>query len=509
MSTTGTSTVEQPRVRATKKQWAALAVLMLPTLLVSIDNTVLSFALPSIARDLRPTAAAQLWIVDVYPLVLAGLLVAMGNLGDRFGRRRMLMIGASGFGIVSVFAAFAPDATWLIAARVLLGIFGAMIMPATLSLLRTLFVDRRQRRLAIAVWASGFSAGSAVGPLVGGVLLEHFWWGSVFLIAVPLLLPLLVLAPILVRESKDPTPGPFDPLSIVLSMLTLAPAVYAVKEFATAGLGPVPVVLLAVSVVSGVLFVRRLLGRENPMLDMRLFRVPSFSGAVVVNLVSVFSLVGFLYFITQHLQLVVGLSPFDAAMALAPGIVVIIVAGLAVVPVVRWVRPGFVMAFGLTLSLVAYASIAIIGSDATIVSLIVAFCVLGAGIGAAETLSNDLIISSVPEDKAGAASGVSETAYELGAVLGTAVLGSVLTASYRSSIVVPDGVPGADATASRDTLGGAVEVASTLPDGIGEALLASARHAFDSGVVTTSWVAVALMALAITVTLVTLRKARG
>jgi len=505
MSTTEITT----RVRATPRQWAGLAVLMLPVLLVSIDNTVLSFALPFIARDLLPSAAAQLWIVDAYPLVLAGLLVAMGNLGDRYGRRRLLMIGASGFGVVSVFAAFAPDATWLIAARVLLGVFGAMIMPATLSLLRTLFVDRRERRLAIAIWATGFSAGSAIGPIVGGVLLEHYWWGSTFLIAVPVLLPLLILAPILVKDSKDPAPGPFDLPSILLSMATLAPIVYAIKEVATEGFGVLPVVLTLVGITAGVLFVRRLLGQSNPMLDMQLFRAPAFSGAVIVNLVSVFSLVGLLFFLTQHLQLVLGLDPLVAALQLLPGTVVIIAAGLLVVPLVRFVRPGFIMAFGLLLSLLAYASIALIGSDSTVLSLVLAFCVLGAGIGAAETLSNDLIISSVPPAKAGAASAVSETAYEVGAVLGTAVLGSILAASYRTSIVVPDGVGAADAAAASETLGGAVEVSEGLPADIGAQLLESARAAFDSGVVATSWVAVALMAVAITVTLVTLRRVRG
>ena len=503
------STIDQTRTKATPKQWAALAVLMLPVLLVSIDNTVLSFALPHIARDLLPTAAAQLWIVDAYPLVLAGLLVAMGNLGDRYGRRRVLLIGSIGFGAVSVVAAFAPDATWLIAARVLLGFFGAMLMPSTLSLLRSTFSDRRQRRLAIAIWATGFSAGSAIGPIVGGVLLEHFWWGSTFLIAVPVLLPLLILAPILVKESKDPAPGPFDLPSILLSMAALAPIVYAIKSFATEGLGVLPVALVLVGATAGVLFVRRLLSRENPMLDMKLFRVPAFSGAVVVNLVSVFSLVGFLFFLTQHLQLVLGMAPFDAAMALVPGTVVIIAAGLLVVPLVRLVRPGFIMAAGLTLSLGAYASIAVIGGDATIVSLVVAFCVLGAGIGAAETLSNDLIISSVPAAKAGAASGVSETAYEVGAVLGTAVLGSILAASYRTAIEIPGAIGTADAATARETLAGAVEVSSALPGGLGAELLRSARAAFDSGVVTTSWVAVALMAVAITVTLVTLRKVRA
>ena len=501
--------VDEVTVKAGSRQWAGLAVLMLPVLLISIDNTVLSFALPEISRNLRPSAAGQLWIVDAYPLVLAGLLVAMGNLGDRFGRRRMLMIGTVGFGAVSALAAFAPSADLLIAARVLLGFFGAMLMPSTLSLLRNLFTDRRQRRLAIAIWAAGFSAGSAIGPIVGGVLLEHFWWGSVFLIAVPVLLPLLVLVPLLVPESSDPSPGPFDLVSILLSMAALTPIVYAIKSVATDGVGVLPIALVAVGLLSGVFFVRRLLAQPNPMLDMRLFRVPTFSGAIIVNLVSVFSLVGFLYFLTQHLQLVIGLSPLNAALVLIPGVVIIIVTGLLAVPLVRIVRPGFVMAAGLGLCFTAYAMTAIIGSGSSVTTLIVAFCLLGAGIGAAETLANDMVIASVPPEKAGAASGVSETAYELGAVLGTAVLGSILAAFYRSSIVIPNGVSAVDAQAARDTLGGAVEVSSALPRVVGEALLESARSAFDSGVTVTSWFAAAMMIVAITVTLLTLRKARG
>lgn len=503
------SPIETSPLKAGPRQWIALVVLMLPVLLISIDNTVLSFALPYIARDLTPSGAAQLWIVDAYPLVLAGLLVAMGNLGDRFGRRTMLMIGTIGFGAVSVLAAFAPSAEWLIAARVLLGVFGAMLMPSTLSLLRSIFLDRQQRRLAIAVWATGFSAGSAIGPVVGGLLLQHFWWGSVFLIAVPLLVPLIVLAPILIPESRDPKPGPFDLVSILLSMAALTPAVFAIKLVATEGMGVVPIVLFVVSVLAGVLFVRRLLGQDNPMLDMRLFREPSFSGAVVVNLVSVFSLVGFLFFVTQHLQLVMGLSPLDAALALVPGSVVIIAAGLVVVPMVKKIRPGYLMAAGLFCSFVAYTMVALAGGGVTIALLVAAFCILGAGIGAAETLSNDLIIASVPADKAGAASGVSETAYELGAVLGTAVLGSILTAFYRNSIVIPDGVSAADAHAATETLGGAVEVASGLQEPLASQLLDSARHAFDSGVGVTSWVGAGLMVVAIVVTLVTLRKARA
>jgi DHA2 family multidrug resistance protein-like MFS transporter len=495
--------------RAGLREWAALVVLMLPVLLVSIDNTVLSFALPYIARDLQPSGVAQLWMVDAYPLVLAGLLVAMGNLGDRYGRRRMLMIGSLGFGVVSAFAAFVPSAELLILARVLLGVFGAMLMPSTLSLLRSIFTDRSQRRLAIAIWAAGFSAGSAVGPVVGGVLLEHFWWGSVFLLAVPVLLPLLVLAPLLITESRDPQPGPFDAVSIVLSMVTLVPIVFAIKAVATDGVGVLPIVLVIVGILAGVTFVRRMLARPNPMFDVRLFRVRAFSGAVIVNLVSVFSLVGFLFFLTQHLQLVSALAPLQAAVALVPGTLVIVIAGLAAVPLVRIIRPGYIMAGGLTLSLIAYTSIAIIGSNATVPSLIIAFCVLGAGIGAAETLSNDLILSTVPAEKAGAASGVSETAYELGAVLGTAVLGSILTAYYRASIIIPAGLSPADSMAARETLGAAVEISTTLPQSRGDALLESARSAFDSGVAVTAWTAAALMVVAIVVTLVTLRRVRA
>ena len=389
--------------RAGTRQWAALVVLMLPVLLVSIDNTVLSFAMPSIARDLEPSGAAQLWIIDAYPLVLAGLLVAMGNMGDRYGRRRLLMIGAAGFGVVSALAAFATDASQLIAARAALGFFGAMLMPSTLSLLRSIFTDRKQRRLAIAIWASGFSGGSALGPLVGGVLLEHFWWGSVFLVAVPVMLPLLILTPVLVPESKDPAPGPIDVVAIVLSLATVAPIVYAIKTFATEGVTPLAIAAPVVGVVAGILFVRRMARARNPMLDVGLFREPVFTGAVLVNLLSVVSLVGFLFFVTQHLQLVAGLDPLAAGFALIPGSVVVIVSGLVIVPIVARARPSRVVAIALAFSAVAYVILAATGQGASVGLLVFAFCLLGAGIGASQTISNDLIIAAVPPAKAGAA----------------------------------------------------------------------------------------------------------
>ncbi|GAB3409898.1 MFS transporter [Schumannella luteola] len=495
--------------RAGRRGWAALVVLMLPTLLISIDNTVLSFALPTIARDLEPSAQAQLWIVDAYPLVLAGLLVAMGNFGDRVGRRRMLLIGSSGFAVISVLAAFAPNAELLIAGRVLMGFFGAMIMPSTLSLLRSIFLHRAQRRLAIAIWATGFSLGSAIGPMVGGLLLQHFFWGSVFLIAVPVLLPLLVLAPILVPESRDPKPGPVDVLAIVLSVLTVAPIVGAVKTLATGGELWLVAVLVAVGVVSGVLLVRRLLRSPTPMLDVRLFRRGAFSGAILINLASVIALVGLIFFVTQHLQLVVGLDAFSSALVLGPGVLALIVFSFVAVRLVKRVRPGYVIAGSVLAAGLGYLTLGLGGSGVSVTQILIAFVLVGAGIGAAETLSNDLVIANAPADKAGAAAGVSETAYELGAVLGTTILGGLVTALYRAELHLPDGLSAAQAGSARETLGGAIHVAEGLPAELGDALREAARSAFDLGVVSTAYAGAALMVVAATLALVTLRRARA
>ncbi|MFJ4252798.1 MFS transporter [Microbacterium sp. NPDC090003] len=498
-----TAGTDAPRVGA--RGWAALIVLMLPVLLVSVDNTVLSFALPEISIALAPSGAEQLWIIDVYPLVLAGLLVTMGTLGDRFGRRRMLLIGASGFAAVSVLAAFAPTAGLLIAARALLGFFGAMLMPSTLSLLRSIFVNRDQRRLAIAVWASAFSAGSALGPIVGGFLLEHFSWGSVFLIAVPVLIPLLIAAPLLVPESRDPHPGRIDLLSIALSMAAMIPVVYAIKSFAVDGPSVAAGAWALLGIVMGVLFVRRQLRADIPMLDMALFRRGTFSGAILVNLLSVVALVGFLYFVSQHLQLVLGLSPMMAGLALVPGMAVMIVAGLGVVPISRRVAPHLVVPIGLAFSVAGYLVVAFTTHEHGVAPLIIAFVVLGIGIGAAETISNELILSSAPAEKAGAASAVSETAYELGAVLGTAVLGGIITAFYRAAIVLPAGLPAETADAARETLAGAYTASSELSGALGDELWRAAADAFGSGVFITSLIGAGLVVVAGVIAAVTLR----
>ncbi|WP_337026586.1 MFS transporter [Microbacterium sp. LB16] len=500
-----TTETDAPRVGA--RGWAALVVLMLPVLLVSVDNTVLSFALPEISIALAPTGAEQLWIIDVYPLVLAGLLVTMGTLGDRFGRRKMLLIGATGFAAVSALAAFAPTAGLLIAARALLGFFGAMLMPSTLSLLRSIFQNRDQRRMAIAVWASAFSAGSALGPIVGGFLLEHFAWGSVFLIAVPVLIPLLIAAPLLVPESRDPNPGRIDLISIALSMATMIPVVYAIKSLAVDGPNLKAGAWALLGFAMGYLFVRRQLRAKTPMLDMALFRRGSFSGAILVNLLSVVALVGFLYFVSQHLQLVLGLSPMTAGLALVPGMLAMIVAGLSVVPISRRIPPHIVFPAGLAFSVAGYLIVAFTTHEHGVLPLVIAFIVLGIGIGAAETISNELILSSAPAAKAGAASAVSETAYELGAVLGTAVLGGIITAFYRGALVLPEGLPADVAHAAGETLAGAYTAAQALPGQLGTALWDAAAAAFGSGVMVTSLIGAGLVVVAGVIALVTLRKA--
>lgn len=492
---------------AAKLRWWALAVLMLPVLLVAVDNTVLSFAVPVISEALRPSGVELLWIVDVYPLVLAGLLIPMGSLGDRFGRRRLLLVGATGFAAVSAIAAFAPTASALIALRAAMGFFGAMIMPATLSLIRNIFHDSNERRLAIAIWAAGFSGGAALGPLVGGFLLEHFWWGSVFLLAVPVLLPLLGGGLIVLPESRDPHPGAIDVASTLLVLAAMSTLVWSIKSATVYGMTGEVMATLAVAIGAGVWFVHRQLTRTNPMLDVRLFANPTFSGAVAANLLSIFSMVGFLFFVSQHLQLVSGRSPIDSGLVLLPGLAVTIVAGLLAVRIARAVRPGTIVVAGLLLNGVGYALVMVSGRAGSDAGLLVAFALLGAGVGLSETISNDLILASVPAAKAGAASAISETAYEVGSVLGTAVLGGLLTAIYRGGVQVPVGLTTEQAHAAGETLGGAINVASALPAPLAESLLTSARAAFDSGVVITAGIGVALMALAAVLARLTLRNA--
>lgn len=514
-STSGTTRGTTSAPRPAWRDWLALALLMFPVLLVAVDNTALTFALPAIARSLDASGVELLWIVDTYPLVLAGLLVAMGSLGDRIGRRRLLFIGSAGFAAVSAVTAFAPAAEWLIAGRAGLGFFGAMLMPSTLSLIRNIFPEPNRRRLAVAVWAAGFSGGAALGPIFGGWLVEHLWWGAVLLVAVPIILPLLVLGPALIPESRDPNPGRVDLPSIALSMLAMAPAVYGIKILATEGMAAGPLAALGAGLLMGYAFVRRqrrLAADESgtPLLDLSLFGNPVFSTAITANVLALFSYNGFILFLAQHLQLLEGQSPSESGMAMIPALVATVVAGLLVVPLVRKVRPGFVVAGGLVLSATGYGLVALGDHSAGPGILLAALLVLCLGVGAAETISNDLILGSVPAAKSGAAAAISETGYEVGSLLGTAVLGSILTASYQHNLRLPAGTAGtapAEATArAGETLAGATELAQTLPGPAAEAVMAAARAAFDSGVHVTAAIALALMAGTAVLAAVVLRR---
>ncbi|MFE7745339.1 MFS transporter [Nocardia sp. NPDC057455] len=478
---TGRSVTTAPRAGA--REWAGLSVLALALLLLAVDATVLDLAVPAISADLAPTTPQLLWIIDVYSFVLAGLLVVMGNLGDRIGRRRLLLLGAAGFGIASVLAAWAPTPELLIVARVLQGVAGATLMPATLALIRSMFLDPRQRTVAIAVWSAMAGGGAAAGPLLGGWLLEHYWWGSVFLVNLPVMLVLIGLGPVLIPESRDPKPGRFDLPSAVLSMLTLVPVVYAVKEFAAHGPGMRPVLVGALGVLAGVGFVRRQRRLAQPMLDLALFALPNFRTAVVTSLLAVFALAGVLFFGSQYLQLVLGRSPMQAGLLLLPGLLAGMIASLAAAWLVRRLRPGTVLGGALTTAAVGAALFGWLGPDASTSTtpFVLGFLFVGAGVGVALTVSSDLVVGSAPAERAGAAAAVSETAYETGIALGVAILGSVVMAIFRNGLDLSH-VPGDQADAASESLGAATAFARELPEAAGNAFLASVHDSFVSGI---------------------------
>ncbi|RZU32132.1 MFS transporter [Blastococcus saxobsidens] len=463
------------------QRWSALAVLALPVLLISIDMTVLGFAVPALSADLGPTSSQLLWIVDIYSFLLAGLLVLMGNLGDRIGRRRLLVIGAVAFGIASTMAAFATTPELLIAARALLGLGGATLMPSTLALLRTVFPDDRERRLAIAVWAAAFSGGAAVGPIVGGVLLEHFWWGSVFLVNTPVMALLVVGALTLLPESRTARPGPFDVLSGALSIAGILPVVYGLKTVAKDGPDASVVLSFALGLTLLWIFVRRQRTLAQPLLDLWLFGNRVFSAAVATNLLTVFALLGVLFYLPQYLMLVLGMSPLRAGVWMLPLACATIVGSLAAPWLARRLHLRWVIGGGMAVAAAGLAVGTLLGVDGDRTVLVAAGLLIGAGVGAAEALTNDVILTVAPPERAGAAAAVSETAYEFGAAMGTAVLGTVGLSVYAGRLADVDGVSGQAVDTARESLGAATEIAAGLPPGTAATFLAEAGEAFVAG----------------------------
>jgi DHA2 family multidrug resistance protein-like MFS transporter len=508
---TTSTAVASPPARAGLRQWLGLAALTLPVLLISMDNTVLSFAVPTLSEDLAPSTSQLLWIVDIYGFVLAGLPVTMGNLGDRIGRRRLLMAGATAFSIASVLAAFSPDATTLIAARALLGVAGATLMPSTLSLLRNIFTDDVQRRFAIAVWTTMWAVGSALGPIIGGWMLEHLWWGSVFLLGVPVTVGLLVVSPFLLPESRDPSPGRWDPLSAALSFATMLPVVYGIKMLAEHGPGPGSLGPMAFGLAAGVVFVRRQRRLEDPMIDVSLFASTRFRAAVAANLVALFAFAGSLFFITQYLQTVLGMTPVRAGLVLVPGVVASVVFTLSAGQLRRVLSLGQAIAAGMFVASVGFLVLATASASGGASTAVVAYMLVGAGVGVAMSLTVDAIMSDIPPAKAGAGSAISETANEFGIALGTAVLGTVVLAVYRRGLDGSDalgGVPAEALEAARETLGGAVHAAGAIDEASGAALLDAARLAFTDGMQVAALVAGTAVAAVAVLTAYALRQPR-
>jgi len=448
-----------------------------------MDLTVLELTVPKLSADLKPTSSQLLWTMDIYGFLLAGFLITMGTLGDRIGRRRLLLIGAAAFGVASVLAAFSRSAEMLVATRALLGIAGATLAPSTLSLIRNMFLDPDQRTFAIGVWATSFSAGAAIGPLAGGFLLEHFWWGSVFLLAVPVMVLLLMLGPMLLPEFRDPEAGRLDFFSAALSLAAVLAVIYGLKQVAQDGLGWLPVLFIAAGAAVGVVFVRRQRMLADPLIDLRLFRAPAFSATLAINTLDFF--VGFaaFFFIAQYLQLVLGLSPLQAGLWTLPYSGGFIVGSLLTPMIVHRARPAFVMAGGFALAAAGFGFLTQVDGSFGLAMLVVGSVAFSLGLAPATTLATDILVGIAPPERAGAASGIAETSAELGGALGIAVLGSIGIAVYRSQVA--DAVP-ADASpeaaeAARDTLGGAVAAADQLPDRVGAELLEAAREAFTQG----------------------------
>ncbi|MFI1565898.1 MFS transporter [Streptomyces sp. NPDC020490] len=457
-------------------RWLALSVLVLAVLLVAVDATVLGLATPYISEDLKPSGTQLLWIGDVYSFVIAGLLVTMGSLGDRVGRKRVLLGGAAAFGAVSVLNAFATGPGTMIAARALLGVAGATLMPATLALIRNIFHDPRERSLAVGIWGATASAGTAVGPIAGGFLLQHFWWGSVFLINLPVMAVLVVVGIRTLPESRNPDPGPWDLPGVVLSLVGVIGVVYAVKETAAHGIAWAPLVSGALGAAALYAFVRRQLTSPAPLLDVRLFRDRGFSAAVLADLLTVLGLSGLVFFLSQYLQLVQGRPPFEAGLAELPAAVGAVAAGLVAGRAARRFSVRAVVSGGLAAVGLALAVLTTLDRSTGYPLLGAALLVVGVGAGFSFTVTADVILSSVPKEQAGAASAVSETAYELGAALGIALLGSIVTGVYRG-FPAPAGTP----AAARESLGGALEATAHMPAAAAQQALTAARDAFVDG----------------------------
>jgi DHA2 family multidrug resistance protein-like MFS transporter len=501
---------QQPK--ATRREWIGLAVIALPCVLYAMDLTVLNIAVPRMSEDLKPTSSQLLWILDIYGFMVAGSLITMGNLGDRIGRRRLLMIGAAAFGVTSVVAAFSTSPGMLIAARALLGVAGATLAPSTLSLIRVMFRDHQQRTFAIGVWVTSYSIGGIIGPLLGGVVLQYFWWGSVFLLGVPVMVLLLLVGPRLLPEFRDPAAEPVDILSAVLSLAGVLLVIYGLKRVAEHGPELAAFISVAAGVAVGVVFVRRQPRLAHPLIDLRLFRSATFSTALATYLLGTFAVFGGFVFIAQYLQLVLGLQPLQAGLWSLPSFGAFILGSMIVPMIARRIPAPRLIAAGLLIAAAGFGVLTQIDRAPPLAMIVIGSILYSLGISPVFILATDIIVGSAPIERAGAASAISETSSELGGALGIAILGSIGTAVYRARMAaaMPNSVPSDVREIARGTLGGATAVAERLPEQLGAALLGTARDAFTQAFVMTAIVNALLMLLtAVAATLMLRRSPRS
>ena len=479
MSDPDPTSQELPHVgKAGRREWVGLAVIALPCMLYSMDLTVLDLALPALGRALEPSSAELLWIVDIYGFLLAGALVTMGILGDRIGRRRLLLLGAGGFGAASVLCAFSTSATMLVIARGLQGIAGATLAPSTLSLIRNLFSDAKERTFAIGVWATSFSTGAAIGPVAGGFLIERFWWGSAFLVGVPIMALLLLVGPFLLPEFRSVSRGPIDWLSPLLSAMAVLPIIYGIKHAALGGSAWMAAGAVSAGLVAALLFFRRQRDLPEPLVDLALFRIPEFTTSLAVNLVALFATFGSFLFFALCLQLVHGLPQFTAGLCMLPTASGFIIGSQLAPQLVKRFPVAHVISGSLLVAACGLGIFARLGPDSSLAWLIGGSMLLALGSSPAVTLVTDLVVSHAPAARAGAASALSETCGEFGGALGIAILGTIASAIYRLRIAELGDVP----RTGVETLSAALATAERLPHASALRLIAHARAAFMDGV---------------------------
>ncbi|MEU7657257.1 MFS transporter [Streptomyces lincolnensis] len=492
-----------------RNRWAVLAVLSVSLLVVALDLTVLNVALPTLSTEIEPSSVQLLWIVDVYSLVVAGLLISAGTLGDRLGRKRFLCLGFLVFGAASAVAAWATDPAMLIAARALLGIGAAIIMPSTLSIIRNVFTDRRERTVALAVWATMSAAGAAVGPVVGGVMIEHFWWGSVFLINVPIMVVALIAALALVPESRHPNPPRWDAVGAVLSVVGLISLVYAIQHGGAEGLEAQTIITGVLGVVLLAALVMRVLRVPDPLFDPGLFRNRAFSVAVTAVVLAMFGMGGLMLLLTQHWQFIGGASPMESGLRLLPLLLATMIGAPAMSVIVPRYGTRYAMMIGLGLIGAAFFVLVNVRPDTEYWVFAVALAGIGAGAGCAMTAASDAIMSTAEADSAGGAAGIEETSYELGNGLSVAIMGSIAAALFRREMDVS--VPGVDERyleAAREGLPDAVATARALPGAAGEELKRRADDAFtDAFGFTSLCTGILLVVVAVAVSLLIPREA--